>query len=337
MLRLQQRDGFLWAICLAIVLCGCGYVGDPLPPALYIPLPVSDLRVQQEADVLGVQFVLPARSTEDVPLGALPEVDLRIAAWENREWDEGAWEREAVRLSTLTEEGKLQASARTPATPWEGKRVVLRVRAAGRSGRFSAWSDPVALRVIPRRGGIMGFGVASNADGIRVHWSLPNPIPGMVTEIYRRTAEGDEFALLSAVPGDEWIDRTAQRGESYSYRIRVRVEGDERNFVGEYPEVQTITYVDRFAPAAPADVAAVAGATGVELSWTRNQEPDFQAYKVYRSVDGVEFSTLGDATPTPAFSDASAPTGVPLRYRVTSLDVTGNESEPSETAELRLP
>lgn len=337
MLRLPQRDGFWWTICLSIMLCGCGYVGDPLPPALYIPLPISDLRAQQEAGVIAVHFVLPERSTEDVPLGALPEVDLRMAAWENREWDEGAWEREAARLSTLTEEGSLQANARTPATPWEGQRVVLRARVAGRSGRFSAWSDPVALRVIPRGGGIMGFGVASNADGIRVHWSLPNPIPGMVTEIYRRRADGDEFSLLSTVPGDEWIDRSVQRGESYSYRIRVRVGGDERNFVGEYPEVQTITYVDRFAPAAPADVAAVAGAAGVELSWTRNQEADFQAYKVYRSVDGAEFSALGDSTPTPAFSDSTAPVGAQLRYRVTSLDATGNESAPSETVELRLP
>jgi hypothetical protein len=331
-----QRRVFVGA-ATALLLQGCGYVGDPLPPALYIPLPVTDLRAMQEGDVLSIGFTLPARTTEDLPVDEVPEIDLRAAVWETRPWDETAWEREATRLSTLPPENG-GVAARSSAEPWADKRVLLRVRVAGKLGRFSSWSEPVALRVLGRPADLRELKVAATAEGVGVSWTVPpQQVPGMKTEISRSTGEKGEFATLATVAESTWVDRDAQFGESYSYRVRQRLEGDEQNYAGPLLGPVRITPVDTFAPAIPADVSAVAGATAVELSWTRNFEADFREYRVYRSIAGAEFLRVGEPTSTATFSDTTAPRSTPLRYRITAVDAAGNESAPCEPIEIILP
>lgn len=332
---LQRRA--LLAILPVFLLPGCGYVGDPLPPALYIPLPVVDLRATQEAGKVAVSFTLPARTTEDLPTEDSPDVDLRAAAWDNRPWDEAAWEAEAASLATPPPEGAA-VSTLVDAAPFAGKRILLRVRVAGKLGRYSAWSEPVALQVLPPPPEIHGLTLASAPDGVLISWTLPaQAIPGMLTEVFRKPAKDGDFARLDAVSGDHWVDRGAQFGESYIYRVRERLERDAIHYAGAFLGPLAITPVDTFPPAVPADVAAVAGATGVELSWTRNQESDFREYRIYRSVAGAEFQPAGEPTPTPTFSDTGAPAGIALRYRITSVDQEGNESAPSEAVEIALP
>jgi hypothetical protein len=330
-----QRRLFLGA-STALLLQSCGYVGDPLPPALHIPLPVADLQATQEADTLVIRFTLPERTTEDLPVSEVPEIDLRAAVWENRDWDETAWEREATRLSTLPpRNGSVQSAS--PADPWAGKRILLRVRVAGKLRRFSAWSEPLALRVVNRLANLREFAVTATAEGVQLSWIEPTPVPGMKTEVFRSTGEPGEYTLLDAAEKSPWVDQGAQFGETYSYRIRQRLEGDERNYAGPFLEPVSITPVDRFAPAVPADVTAVAGAAGVELSWTRNLEADFREYRVYRSIDGAAFARVGEPTATATFSDTTAPRNTSLRYRITAVDTADNESEPCEPVEVTLP
>jgi hypothetical protein len=64
----------------AAALCGCGYIGDPLPPALNIPAPVTDLRAMQFGDDILIQFTPPQMTTENLPLSAIRRVELRIGA-----------------------------------------------------------------------------------------------------------------------------------------------------------------------------------------------------------------------------------------------------------------
>ncbi|MCC7341250.1 MAG: hypothetical protein IT170_09195 [Bryobacterales bacterium] len=331
-----QRRALL-GILPVLLLTGCGYVGDPLPPALYIPLPVADLSAAQQEGKLAVRFTLPARTTEDLPTEASPEVDLRAAVWENRPWDEGIWEREAATLPTPPPEGAA-VDALIDAAPFAGKRILLRVRVAGKLGRFSAWSNPVALRVLPTPAEIHGLAVVSAPEGVLVSWTLPaQPTPGMLTEIFRKAPADHDFTRLDAVPGDRWEDRGARFGDSYVYQVRERLERDEIHYTGAFLGPLAITPVDTFPPAVPADVTAVAGAAGVELSWARNQESDFLEYRIYRSAAGSEFQPVGEPTPTPTFSDVTAPRAVPLRYRITSVDEKGNESAPFNAVEITLP
>ena len=51
-------------LILALLVTGCGYVGDPLPPALNIPVPVADLNAVQRGDQIIIQFTVPQMTTE---------------------------------------------------------------------------------------------------------------------------------------------------------------------------------------------------------------------------------------------------------------------------------
>ncbi|HEY3744185.1 MAG TPA: hypothetical protein VGL53_30275 [Bryobacteraceae bacterium] len=60
----MRRDVLLW---FAVVLGGCGYVGYPLPPAINIPVPVTNLRAAQVGDQMIVEFTEPLHTTAGLP------------------------------------------------------------------------------------------------------------------------------------------------------------------------------------------------------------------------------------------------------------------------------
>jgi subtilisin family serine protease len=80
---------------------------------------------------------------------------------------------------------------------------------------------------------------------------------------------------------------------------------------------------DQTPPAAPTGLAATAGAQSVALDWADNADADLASYRVYR--DGVQVA----APPSSAFGDSGLTAGVTYRYRVTAVDRSGNESQPS--------
>lgn len=328
----------LLPLAAAVMMAACGYVGDTLPPALYIPMPVEDLSALQEGAAVVVRFTMPTRSTEDLPLNGSPEIDLRAAVWENREWDEGVWEREAQRLPvTVDDETGL---ARTPVNGFIGKRVLLRVRVAGPKKRYSAWSAPVALKVLGAQPAPAAVSATATAEGIAVAWDLPEPAGGggpRVVEVWRRQGAESEFRIVGTPKASPFVDTDSIFGEPHSYRLRTRVEAEEQLALSPFTDAVNTIPVDTFPPARPEDLTAIAGVSSIELSWSRNSEADLEGYRVYRAVGEGDFLPIGELVPSSTYSDATASNGVALRYRITALDATGNESEPSAVAEAMLP
>jgi hypothetical protein len=330
-----------WSLLLLVMLlglAGCGYVGDTLPPALYIPLPVADLSALQDGDEILVQFSMPSRSTEDLLLESIPEVDLRIAVWEDRDWDEAAWEQEAARIPVDydLETGK----ARVPAGPWVGRHLLMRVRVAGRKQRFSSWSEPFAFRVADPQPVPTDVSMQPRAEGLAIRWHLPEPgehSAGRVAEVWRQLDGEEEPLLIGETEEDSFLDRTSPFGNVHRYRLRTRVSGRQRLAFSAFTAMLEVQPADTFAPDAPQGLLAVAAANTIELSWQAVTAPDFAFYRVYRAVDEQDFELLADKVVRSVYSDATAPAGIPLRYRVTALDEAGNEGPPTEAVAVELP
>jgi len=76
-------------------------------------------------------------------------------------------------------------------------------------------------------------------------------------------------------------------------------------------------------------------AGAVELVWAANTEKDLAGYYVYRRENGEETKKLKkDLLRTPLLRDASVQPGHTYFYQVTAVDLSNNESQPSEEVEV---
>jgi hypothetical protein len=88
--------------------------------------------------------------------------------------------------------------------------------------------------------------------------------------------------------------------------------------------------IDNLVPAAPANVAALAQSTTIDLSWDEAEDEDFDYFSIYRGTTaGFDPSaTTPIATLTGlSFSDQSVTPGVTYYYKLSALDFSGNESD----------
>jgi hypothetical protein len=297
------------------LLAGCGYPGDPKPPALEIPSRVTDLRAAEYGGNILVEFTLPALTTEGLALTKVKSVELRVSA---------GTASQSMNLKAA-EPGPIHDAIR--ASEWIGKDVVLTVRATGPKGKASEWSNAVPLSVgVPLS--VPANLVAENvAEGVRLHWQGTGPhyriFRSLADQTPDRLAESDQ---------PEYVDKTTNYGSTYKYFVQTITADDLRQ--SEISEVFVITPHDDFAPAVPAGLSAVAGVNAIELAWERNTEDDFRGYNVYRSTEGAAFEKVAALIDTPAFTDRQVEAGNRYRYTVSSVDQTGNESRRTDAVEV---
>lgn len=320
---------------LALVLCSCGYVGDPLPPALNIPQRVTDLRAYQHADRLVVEFTVPSLTTEGLLL-RLGERELRIGPWDGSSFSEEGWYAAAQRLDPPCHNPG-PCRVELPAGRWAGRKVFCRVRLAHRKGRWSEWSDFAVLHVVPPLELPRNLRAESAPEGVVLSWEDPDPRAGKTYRIYRKQDKQPAAAVAGASTELRWVDRTAEFGRTYEYAVEaVLVTGNSEARSERTPPV-AVTPLDRFPPAVPSGLVAVAGPAAVELSWDPDRDPDVAGYFVWRAAEGGSFERISGLLAAPSFSDARVERGKRYRYAVSAADRLGNESGRSAPVEAELP
>ena len=324
-----------WLLFLIVVfalhLIGCGYVGDPLPPALNIPVAIQDLRAVQRGSTIYVDFTLPTLTTEQLTIRRIGAVDLRIGASGNA-FDLGRWA-EAAKPIPVGRITPGPVSAAVPARDWTGKEVVIAARMENTRGRYSGWSNLATVQVAAPLSKPGDLQADSDPGGVRLSWRAPDARSGLQYRVYRSSDETKERALLGTVDQSEFIDRTAVYGKRYRYSVQATGGNVESEDTAE----AEVTPVDKFAPAVPSGITGIAGLNSIELAWERNTEPDLRGYRVYRAEGNGPFSVLADFVETPFYSDKAIASGKQYRYAVSSTDQGSNESAKSAAIEMRAP
>jgi hypothetical protein len=316
-------------VCASALLAGCGYVGDPLPPALNIPEKVADLRAIQRGDHILIDFTAPALTTEALAIREFSGVDVRIGPIPPQ-FSMESWSAAAKAFELKAEPGT-PVHAEVFASEWTGREVLVAVRLAGSRGRVSDWSNAVTLKVREALTVPANVKAEPHPNGVRLSWAAP---PSGVSVRVRRQAEGEkEPAVLATVGSREYIDATAATGKPYSYTVQAVADSAE----SETSAPVTIVPSDVFPPAAPASVTAVAGIGSIELAWERNTETDLRGYRVYRANAAGEFTVVGELVDAPAYSDRQVSAGTTYRYQIAALDQSGNESPRSPVVEVTAP
>lgn len=304
---MAHHPGRQVSVALAMVLVGCGYVGEPLPPALNIPVPVPDLSAKQQGVNIVITFTVPNRTTEGLLMPRPGAVELEVGG----------------RAVPVAKPQFGFTEVKVSALPYAGTEIPIRVRTLSWKGRHSEWTE-ISFRVVPPLETPSGLTAKADPEGIRLSWSA-----GRATS-FRVFRDG---VPLSVTATPEFLDSTVEWGKSYEYAVSSLLDRAE----SERSAPVRITPEDRFPPAVPSGLQAAAGISSVELSWDPNTESDLKGYRVYRSVSGEPWTLLSGLVEAPGYSDKTVKPGKTYAYAVTAVDLRGNESARSAPVEIQVP
>jgi hypothetical protein len=315
------------AIAALLTLAGCAYVGDPLPPALNLPTRIQDLRATQVGAQLRVEFTVPNKTTDGLVLERVAGVDLRIGELATP-FNADQWAESAKEIRTLESE-PAAVKMGIPVADWVGRRVVIGVRAINRKGMNSGWSNFVIVNVVPPLARVENVRAEATAQGVQLTWQSPADR----FQVWRKLPGAPDFAVAAETGDRAWLDAAAEFDKDYEYRV-VAVKGDARS---EDSAVAAIRPVDQFPPNPPQGLRILAGVSSVELSWDPNSESDLRGYRLYRSTDDGAEERIAEMLDAPAYRDTAVATGKKYRYRLTAVDLSGNESRGLVSETVNLP
>jgi hypothetical protein len=318
------RQFFL--LCSLLALGACGYIGDTQPPSLRIPLRIADVSALQKGAELIIRFTLPTRTTDNAALKSIAGLDLRIGP-AGADGESGG-----MAVQAKGEPGQAM-ELRISVERLAGNEMQVRVRSAGRPGRYSEWSEALLLSIAAAPDAPRDLRATANKQGTLLEWEGP---ADMQWRIRRKASKDAEYGEAVEVSAPRWQDPAQQAGVPVVYEVTGLRKGKSSTAESVDVAQGSITWEDRFAPEAPTGLSAIAAPGSVELTWSPLAESDLARYRIYRA-EAADWKLLAEGTATPVYSDRTARSGQVLRYRVTAIDQKGNESAPSAPTEMQLP
>ena len=320
----------LLAAAVCVFFAGCGSVGEPLYPALNIPMQVSDLVAVERGDRIAIYFTIPPLTTEGLVVRAIGSVDLRVGVNPSGGFNVDQWAAAAKRIDFPAPSQPGPQQATVPVQEFIGKEVVVAVRAGNTRGRMSAWSNVYTVAIEQPLIKPADFKAEGSPQGVRLTWNAPNENS---FRVFRKTDQEREPSMLATADKPEYVDASTEYGKAYEYYVQAVHDKTESDVAGP----AAITPKDEFPPAVPTGLTVSAGVGAIELAWERNTEPDLKEYRVYRADDNGPFVQIAEGLEGPSYSDRKIESGKHYRYRVAAGDQAGNISEPSQPAEIIAP
>jgi hypothetical protein len=157
--------------------------------------------------------------------------------------------------------------------------------------------------------------------------------------VYRGTVIGGPYSRINSLPvgSSTYTDATVVFGTTYFYIVRAY--DTSTNESGDSNEVET-TSVDLTPPPIPTGVTVTSDENSATLSWDaiENVDLDFSKYIVYRSDDDGAVDPYVNIAETfsESFLNTSLIAGNTYWYEITSVDIYGNESNPSASTSTTI-
>ncbi len=314
---------------LIVICCGCGYVGEPLPPALNLPQRINDVTAVQRGAKIIIQFTLPTLTTEGLAVMD-PDVRVLVGAFDaGRPFDTGQWARQARTLPSLGNKTRYETSA----VEFYGKDVAIAVRAVNHRGHDAGFSNFARVQVVPAVPVPQNVQVHATAQGVELLWQGQAP----AFRVFRKGPGDKDFVFLAELQVPTFTDDKASYGKTYSYEVMAVNKVSTGVAESELSPQAEITPKDEFPPAVPAGLSAVVGPRTVELVWNRDTEPDLAGYRIYRAEGASALKLLAEGKTTPTYSDRTAERGKSYRYAISAFDQSGNESAKSGEVSVTVP
>jgi hypothetical protein len=358
-----------WLGLLLPLVVGCANPGPPRPPSLNLAETVTDLAAERVGNHVRLHWTTPSRTTDALDLKGQFYAELcRETNPAEPHPICTTFTRLPVKPGPAQATEPLPEALTDGSPTLVGYRVQI-LNPAGRSAGASnvAWAaagtapPPVEnFRAAASRGGatLEWLPQAASVEGLpQSSWIEINrillPTFSPAAKPAAPNAAKNPLSLSSNLPAEVRLrtpkdapdpgglfDRTAVKSQTYTFqaqRVRaVTLTGHALELRSELSPVITLHVADIFPPQPPTGLTAVPGVgSTIDLSWEPVADTDLAGYHVYRrAATETAFQRL-TAKPVigPAFTDTTAVAGQRYIYKVTAIDTTGNESQPSNEAE----
>ena len=336
-----------WVAPLALLAAGCGVPGPPVPPTPKIPQPPTDLVAEQQGERVLLRWTRPRLHADGTRLEAEPTIEIHRAFLDDgTEADQQFDQRarvvyvlpaqvvESFRHGEIVVFPDVLGSRRLGEQ--SGRTVVYALKAVNKKGQDAGFSHRVALRLHPVPTPVEEIATQVTERAIRLRWPSPTrttsgtPLEAIAGyQIYRSaTGEDGSFAQVGTTAAATYEDTNITLGQTYFYRVTTLAQFGTDTVESVHSASAEVLAEDRFPPAAPAGLIAVAGPAQANLTWDASEAADLAGYYIYRSREsGAGFERLhAEPLQVQNFTDRQVEPGVPYYYVVTAVDASGNES-----------
>jgi hypothetical protein len=269
---------------------------------------------------------MPSLTTEGLMIRHNPEIDLRIGPAPDNILDTAGWAARATKIPTK------DPHAVAAVAPWVNKKVAISVRLLNDRGKDAGWAPLVVYSVIAPVGVPEGLTAESQPAGVRLKWTSTAP----KFRVFRHQPAGPGYEQIGTSEKPEFDDNV-EFGKEYTYYVQALAPAGDATAEGDNSAPVSVTPKDVFPPAAPTGLNFILGGKTIELTWSRNTEPDLKGYRVYRGFENNPFERVTETQDSPSYSDRNIASGKQYRYAVAAIDVSGNESPMSAPIVVTAP
>ena len=335
----------------------CGIKGDPVPPSLVVPRAIQDLTAISRPEAIFLIWSIPQKNIDSSLLRNLKGFYV-YRFQENLSSpsgvpDPGRMEKIASVDYEYPSNARIQGRQVIFSDPdiSPGNRYYYVVHSFTLGGYSSPPSNFARTDRADHPGPPIHVQGTIGDRWISLSWSPPEtsdparespPITGY--NIFRSENKEDfPFFPINPEPitTTRHTDLGLENNREYYYRVSSISSFHGSLIEGTSSSTLSLVPQDTTPPLPPRGLSAVPTASGIELQWEPNSDPDLLGYLVYRGKGPGSDSQL--LTPEPItpnrYRDPSARPGTPYRYRVSAVDRSParNESEPSEPVPARIP
>jgi len=313
----------LGIICVAV---SCGKKGNPLPKQQPVLGGVGDISGEVKDGVLFLSFALPTKNIDGSEVVDLAGFKILKSCSSCEETFETFKEIRLEEEKGFTISGnKIFIYDDTLVNGYRYSYKVMPFTSRGVMGDSSKvftiqWQDP------PSRPAV-NIKITENDGRIELSWPKEE---GFFYNVYRH-----DKGIYPLFPMNKdllsmsfFVDSGLINGQQYTYEIRkVRVV-EKMKWEGEGLRVEA-TPKDLTPPSIPHGIKAEKRGSIVQVSWVKNTESDLAGYNVYRVIGRSTQKLTKNPIQETQFIDHNLGSNRFLSYYVTSVDISGNESEPS--------
>lgn len=323
---LRKSIILIFSVGILCLVISCGKKGLPLPKQQPVPGGIGELSGEIKDGVLFISFAIPTKNKDGSPVvdlegfkvqkkcvncGEVFELFKEIRLTDDKGFT-------VVRNRVYLYDDQLVKGNKYEyrAYPFTSKGAL-----GGSSKTYSIhWQEPP-----DKPSGVVT--VKENDGRVELSWLLEK---GFSFNVYRYDNGSYPLFPLNKDPltSPFYIDTGLKNGQKYTYEIRKIKIIEKKNWEGEGLRVEA-TPKDLTPPSVPRDVKAEKRGSVVQVSWIQNKEDDVAGYNVYRVIGRTEQKLTRTPTKDTVFIDHNLGDNRYLSYYVTSVDLAGNESEPS--------